>query len=298
MESKIRFLRRKPFVTVYREVAQDGRLSLETRGLFVLMASLPENWQYTVSGLAKQAGCGKDRLHRMLGELERVGYLVREQAHDAGGKFTGNLYILQDEAPMAEENGSAGEISAPAPLSGKPDNGAQEREPLSENTDDGLSRQREKPLTVFPTEHKKIDRLEDIPPYSPPTGGRARRKKAQDKPSVPTWKPERFAAFWAAYPNGKAKKRAAVAWDKLKPDDALLRQMGLGLKRALASADWQKDGGRYIPMASTWLNGRRWEDEDKPAPSARPDRPRQQRPFHTEIIDGEEVVIFDDAQTT
>lgn len=52
----------------------------------------------------------------MLGELERVGYLVREQAHDAGGKFTGNLYILQDEAPMAEENGSAGEISAPAPL--------------------------------------------------------------------------------------------------------------------------------------------------------------------------------------
>ena len=144
MESKIRFLRRKPFVTVYREVAQDGRLSLETRGLFVLMASLPENWQYTVSGLAKQAGCGKDRLRRMLGELERVGYLVREQAHDAGGKFTGNLYILQDEAPMAEENGSAGEISAPAPLSGKPDNGAQEREPLSENTDDGLSRQREK----------------------------------------------------------------------------------------------------------------------------------------------------------
>ena len=74
--------------------------------------------------------------------------------------------------------------------------------------------------------------------------------------------------------------------------------MGLGLKRALASADWQKDGGRYIPMASTWLNGRRWEDEDKPAPTARADRPRQQRPFHTEIIDGEEVVVFDDDQTT
>lgn len=49
----------------------------------------------------------------MLGELERVGYLVREQAHDAGGKFTGNLYILQDEAPMAEENGSTGETAAP-----------------------------------------------------------------------------------------------------------------------------------------------------------------------------------------
>ena len=80
MESRIRFQRRKPFVTIYREVAQDGRLSLETRGLFVLMASLPEDWSYTVSGLAKQTKCGKDRLRRMLGELEKVGYLIREQA--------------------------------------------------------------------------------------------------------------------------------------------------------------------------------------------------------------------------
>ena len=297
MESRIRFQRRKPFVTIYREVAQDGRLSLETRGLFVLMASLPEDWSYTVSGLAKQTKCGKDRLRRMLGELEKVGYLIREQAHDAGGKFTGNLYILQDEAPAAEEDGGTGETATPAPLSGKPDNGEQENAPLSENTVDGLGRQREKPLTDFPTEHKKIDRLEDIPPYSPPTGGRARGRDAQGKPSEPAWKPERFAAFWAAYPNGKAKKRAAAAWDKLKPDDELLRQMGLGLKRALASESWLRDGGQFIPMASTWLNGRRWEDEDKPAPAVRPVKPAAPRRYHTEMIDGEEVVVFDDETT-
>lgn len=119
MESKIRFLRAEAVCHRLPGGGPGRAAELGDRGLFVLMASLPENWQYTVSGLAKQAGCGKDRLRRMLGELERVGYLVREQAHDAGGKFTGNLYILQDEAPMAEENGSAGEISAPAPLSGK-----------------------------------------------------------------------------------------------------------------------------------------------------------------------------------
>lgn len=205
MESKICFLRRKPFVTVYREVAQDGRLSLETRGLFVLMASLPENWQYTVSGLAKQAGCGKDRLRRMLGELERVGYLVREQAHDAGGKFTGNLYILQDEAPVAEESGSTGETAAPAPLSGKPDNGEQEREPLSENTDDGLNRQREKPLTVFPTEHKKIDRLEDIPPYSPPRGDVPEGKKHRTSPRPPPGSRSALRPFGRPIPTGRRK---------------------------------------------------------------------------------------------
>lgn len=30
------------------------------------------------------------------------------------------------------------------------------------------------------------------------------------------------------------------------------------------SEQWQKAKGQYIPHASTWLNGRRWEDEVKP----------------------------------
>jgi hypothetical protein len=27
------------------------------------------------------------------------------------------------------------------------------------------------------------------------------------------------------------------------------------------SAQWQRDDGQFIPHPSTWLNGRRWEDE-------------------------------------
>jgi hypothetical protein len=27
------------------------------------------------------------------------------------------------------------------------------------------------------------------------------------------------------------------------------------------SQQWTKDGGQFIPMPATWLNGRRWEDE-------------------------------------
>ena len=47
--------RRRGFTTVYREVAQDRRLSLKARGLFLLLQSLPETWQYTISGLATLA---------------------------------------------------------------------------------------------------------------------------------------------------------------------------------------------------------------------------------------------------
>jgi hypothetical protein len=33
------------------------------------------------------------------------------------------------------------------------------------------------------------------------------------------------------------------------------------LERHKLGQQWQKDNGEYIPHASTWLNGRRWEDE-------------------------------------
>lgn len=86
--------------------------------------------------------------------------------------------------------------------------------------------------------------------------------------SLPKWKPERFSAFWKFYPRGENKQRAVRAWDKLKPDDALIAVMGRALARQKASPDWQRGIG--IPHASTWLNGRRWEDEQRKLPQLPP----------------------------
>ena len=64
----------------------------------------------------------------------------------------------------------------------------------------------------------------------------------------------------------------------------------------MAREDWQRGIG--IPYASTWINNRRWEDTDKPLPGAPgaagsdPARPAP-RPYHIEIIDGEEVTVYD-----
>ena len=110
----------------------------------------------------------------------------------------------------------------------------------------------------------------NIPPIVPPRGKR-RRGNASGQTS-----PRRLrtgsrnasppSGRWAAYPCGKSKQAAIRAWDKLKPDDALIREMALGLKRAMQSEEWQRGIG--IPYASTWLNNRRWKDEDKSRPSA------------------------------
>lgn len=110
--------RRKGYAVVYRSVAQDKRLSLKARGLFLLMQSLPEDWKYTISGLANVAGTGKDQIRAALKELMDTGYLVMEQSHDDGGKFAGNVFVLQEDAPLSE-NPTTVEKTA-SPLSGKP----------------------------------------------------------------------------------------------------------------------------------------------------------------------------------
>ena len=101
-------------------------------------------------------------------------------------------------------------------------------------------------------------------PYNPLKGERAathRRAKAPD------YDADGFAAFWAAYPKKAGKADALKAWNKLAPDVVLQEQMGKALEVQKQSQQWRKDGGQYIPMPSTWLNGRRWEDEAPQAQS-------------------------------
>ncbi len=38
---------RKGFTTIYNSALQDPRLSLKTIGLFAVMQSFPENWEYS-----------------------------------------------------------------------------------------------------------------------------------------------------------------------------------------------------------------------------------------------------------
>lgn len=108
-ESTIRFKHGRGFTTIYNSVAQDVRLSLATRGLFTLMASLPQDWDYSISGLAVKANTTRYEVRKCIDNLQEVGYLEREQSHDNGGKFSGNVYVLQDEPPTVVPNCRHGE---------------------------------------------------------------------------------------------------------------------------------------------------------------------------------------------
>ena len=252
-EGVIKSGHREPFTVLYKSAIRDTRLSFEMLGFLTYMLDKPPDWEFTISGMAKERGVGLAQVRRLVGLLEKAGYLLREQAHDDGGKFAKNVYVLQEKPPLSR-NQYDGE-----PL----------KSPLSGNADIGETRQREKPLSVSATQSKNVETKDYIiPPYSPPKGDGAEPRKRRSK-TTPAWKPERFEGFWAYYPRGENRMGAVRAWDKLKPDDALIDTIGRALQVLKASPAWRDGVG--IPYASTFLNGRRWEDATakRPAQSAK-----------------------------
>lgn len=70
-----------------------------------------------------------------------------------------------------------------------------------------------------------------------------------------------FERFYPAYPRKKSKGDALKAWNALKPSPQLQDQIITALEKARESAEWQSEGGKYIPYPATWLRARGWEDE-------------------------------------
>lgn len=104
---------------------------------------------------------------------------------------------------------------------------------------------------------------QDITPYSPPEGEappvepETKKGKRKAEPYRLDW----FEAFWTKYPRKDNKQTALRAWCKLKPDLETCERMAAALERDKRSKQWTKDDGDYIPLPSTWLNQRRWENE-------------------------------------
>lgn len=120
MESKIKMVRKGGYTVLPNQILRDDSLTLQAKGLFCMMASFPEGWDFTIKGLATVAGCGREKISAALRNLEDSGYLLREQGHSETGQFSANLFVLYDEkiAPLTG-----------FPATGKPSTG----KPLTEN---------------------------------------------------------------------------------------------------------------------------------------------------------------------
>jgi uncharacterized protein YdaU (DUF1376 family) len=96
------------------------------------------------------------------------------------------------------------------------------------------------------------------------------QKKPNQEPLTNNHKPlntplppkgELFDLFWKAYPKKVGKDAAYKAFVKRKPDEQLVKTMIASVRKQTDTEQWKKDGGQFIPHASTWLNEGRWQDE-------------------------------------
>lgn len=70
---------------------------------------------------------------------------------------------------------------------------------------------------------------------------------------------QQFNIFWEKYPKKLNKEKAHCAFMRIKPSEQLFEQILNALEIHKRCKQWRDK--QYIPYASTWLNGKRWEDE-------------------------------------
>ncbi len=92
------------------------------------------------------------------------------------------------------------------------------------------------------------------PPFSREQGAHRKTGKDPAQQYAPV-----FEAFWREYPRKIGKGSAYKAWGKLKPPLEICLST---LKWQKKTDQWLRDNGQYIPHPATWLNQRRWEDEE------------------------------------
>ena len=103
-------------------------LSLKAKGLLSQMLSLPEDWDYTLKGLSLINRESIDAIRTAVWELERAGYIRREQSRDAKGKMADMVYTIYEQPvldnPVLEnpvlENPTSDNPTSDNPASGNP----------------------------------------------------------------------------------------------------------------------------------------------------------------------------------
>ncbi len=71
---------------------------------------------------------------------------------------------------------------------------------------------------------------------------------------------EHFNTFWSAYPKKIGKAAALKAWEKHHGDKHIDKALKT-IERMKQTEQWKREGGRFIPNPTTWINQGRWDDE-------------------------------------
>ena len=88
--------RTKNFTVMSNHHLRDRTISLKAKGLLSQMLSLPDDWDYTLRGLAAINKESIDAVRTAIHELETAGYVVRSRIRDERGQLRGCEYFVYE----------------------------------------------------------------------------------------------------------------------------------------------------------------------------------------------------------
>ena len=217
-----RHKKEKHFTQIDNCVFLDHSLSMKAKGLLTQIYSLPDDWNYSVRGLATLFHDGNEAVKNALNELVEHGYIVRTQKTDKLGRFEGYEYDIY-ETPQNEVSGF----------------------PFTDN-----------PSTDNPSTDNSAQLISNID-----NTNRVNTKRIDNTPIIPKEVAEldsMFEQFWKAYPRKVDPKGCKRKFIKIKNLKQIFPDIMSALESQKRSKQWNEENGKFIPHPSTWINQERW----------------------------------------
>lgn len=215
----------------------DRKLSLKAKGLLSVVLSLPNNWEYSVAGLASISKEKESAINSALKELKEGGYL-----------------IVTKKMPNETESGR---IEYEWDFFEVPQNAEQiikkqtiENQGLEFQV---LDNQDQLNTNILNTKEVNTKEIENI------YGGDF-FESLPDEPSekVLDEKEKMFLEFWELYPKKVDKEGCRKAFKRIKKLKEVFPEIIRALEIQRQSEQWTKDNGQFIPYPKTYIHQERW----------------------------------------
>lgn len=86
---------KKNYTVINNFICKDSRLSWKAKGIWLYAFSRPDDWDFHINDLINQSTDGREAVRAGLKELEKFGYLVKEQPRENGQFCKGNWVFYE-----------------------------------------------------------------------------------------------------------------------------------------------------------------------------------------------------------
>lgn len=92
----------KNFTMISNNILCDRALSMKDRGVLCTLCSLPDGWDFSITGLSAIVPDGTSSIRASIESLEKLGYLIRTKTRDAEGHFTSTIEIFTEKRKISD----------------------------------------------------------------------------------------------------------------------------------------------------------------------------------------------------